>query len=192
MLVRHSAHLLVQQQQQQQQQKLTSQSVPARIAIMMGGAFCFSFGCVFSPCYHMPLPVPSKFLEDHQAQSRITAEVDVLLCPKVRSMAIRRLLQFILYLTSVTRHTSHVTRHTSHVTRHTSHVTRHLSHVTRHTSHVTRHTSHVTRNSLIDAPVQSHAESVRTCLIASSSSILMLDRSRRSQVALPPPLHHRT
>jgi hypothetical protein len=137
MLVRHSAHLLVQQQQQQQS---TSQCADARIVIMMGGAFCFSFGCVFSPCYLMPLPVPAKSLAAPQAQPRTTVEVDVLLCPKVRSLNHRGAVQ-VYHASRVARHTSHVTRHTSHVTRHTSHVTRHTSHVTRHTPHATRHTS---------------------------------------------------
>ncbi len=83
MLVRHSAHLLVdrQQQQQQQQQQQVSQPPSVRLLILMGGAFCFSFGCVFSPCYEMTLPLlpPSAA----SAPARALVEVDVLLCPKV-------------------------------------------------------------------------------------------------------------
>ena len=80
MLVRHSAHLLVDRQQQQQQQQV-SQPPSARLLVLMGGAFCFSFGCVFSPCYEMPLPsLPPSAAS---APARALVEVDVLLCPKV-------------------------------------------------------------------------------------------------------------
>jgi hypothetical protein len=113
--------------------------------IMMGGAFCFSFGCVFSPCYHMPVPVPAKSLADPPAQPRTTVEVDVLLCPKVRSVNHRDALQ-LYHVSRVARRTSHATRHTPHATRHTSHATRHTPHATRHTPHATRHTPHATRH----------------------------------------------
>ena len=80
MLVRHSAHLLVDRQQQQQQQQV-SQPPSVRLLVLMGGAFCFSFGCVFSPCYEMPVSLlpPSAA----SAPARALVEVDVLLCPKV-------------------------------------------------------------------------------------------------------------
>jgi hypothetical protein len=86
MLVRHSVHLLVDRQQQQQQQQHTPSPPPnTRILILMGGAFCFSFGCVFSPCYQMPVPAPLLPQVAPSLRARVTVDVDVLLCPKVGS-----------------------------------------------------------------------------------------------------------
>jgi hypothetical protein len=78
MLLRHSAHVFVDHDQH------GNPLSTARICILMGGAFCFSFGCNFSPCYQMRVPLlapPNVRLQDPSTNQE-QVEFDVVLVPK--------------------------------------------------------------------------------------------------------------